>query len=553
MATIPEKLAAALKLHQAGEIQAAEKGYRQVLRISPNQPDALHLLGVIAQQVGCHDKAIKCISQAIAANPKVAAFHGNLGAAYDSSGRFDEAIASYHRAIELSPTHPDAHYNLGITLRQLEKLDEAVDCFRRAIELNPDFGGAHNNLGATLAKQGRFSAAETALLRALELTPDHAEVHRNLGSLYCEQGKHDAAAAHLERAVELNPGYASARAGLAHMKRHSEADRDEIGRLEEALSDKQLPPRDACSIHFALGKMYDDIGQWDDAFKHYREANQLADWQFDRESVVRKADLLIKTFTPALFSAKANLGRRSDLPVFVVGMLRSATTLVEQILASHRSVFGAGELPEFGDVVWAIQSEFASGDRYPSCLPLITGDCVETLADRYLGHLRQLDGQATRIVDKMPTNFWHLGLIAMFLPGAKIVHCKRHPLDVCLSCYFQPFSSRVDFACDLTNLGTYYRQYERLMAHWRTVLPLEVLDVEYEDLVGDQEAVTRRLLDFCGLDWDPNCLKFHANKRVVRTASHWQVRQPIYTRSVDRWRHYEEHLGPLKEALGWAS
>ena len=549
MATITEKLAAALKHHHAGELQAAENGYRQLLQISPNQPDALHLLGVIAQQVGRHDAAIDCISRAIAANSRVAAFHGNLGTAYDSTSSFDEAIASYRRAIELDPAYTDAHYNLGITLRKLAKLDEAADCFRRAIELKPDFGDAHNNLGATLAEQGQSSAAETALLRALELVPNHAEAHRNLGSLCCEQGQHDASVAHLQRAVEINPGYASARASLAYMKRHSEADRDDIRRLEEALSGKQLPRKDVCNIHFALGKMYDDIGQWDDAFEYFRQANRLADWRFDRESVVRNTTALIDTFNPALFNAKANLGRQSDLPVFVVGMPRSATTLVEQILASHGSVFGAGELPEFGAVASAIPSELAAGHRYPSCMPGITGDCVKTLADRYLDRLRQLDGQAIRIVDKMPTNFWQLGLIAILLPGAKIIHCRRHPLDVCLSCYFQSFSSSVDFAYDLRNLGAYYRQYERMMTHWRTVLPMDVFHVDYSELVSDQEVVTRRLLDFCGLDWDPNCLEFHANKRVVHTASHWQVRQPIYTRSVDRWRHYEKHLGPLKEAL----
>lgn len=552
MATIPKELAVALKHHQTGELQAAESGYRQVLQTDPNQPDALHLLGVIAQQMGRHDAAIDCISRAIAANSGVAAFHGNLGAAYDSVGRFDEAITSFRRAIELDPTYADGHYNLGIALKQLERLDEAASCFRRAIELKPDFVGAHNNLGAVLAKQGHFSAAELALLRALELAPNHAEVHRNLGSFYCEQGNHNAAVTHFQRALEINPAYVSARGGLAQIKRHSEADQDEISRLEEALSGKTLPRKDACSAHFALGKMYDDIGQWDIAFEHYRNANRLADRHFNRESVVGYTDALIDAFDPALFSAKANLGRRSDLPVFVVGMPRSATTLVEQILASHRSVFGAGELPELGSIAAAVSSELDTGCPYPSCMPRITADWVKTHADRYLSLIRQLDGDAIRIVDKMPTNFWHLGLVAILFPGAKIINCRRHPLDVCLSCYFQSFSSRLDFAYDLQNLGTYYRQYQRLMTHWRTVSPLEIRDVDYEEIVGNQAAVTRRLLDFCDLQWDPHCLEFHTNKRVVRTASYWQVRQPIYTRSVDRWRHYEKHLGPLKEALQWA-
>jgi len=543
------RLAAAVEHHRAGELQAAEKGYRQVLQVNPRQSDALHLLGVIAQQVGRHDAAIDCISRAIAENSRVAAFHGNLGTAYDSAGRFDEAIASYRRAIELDPAYADGHHNLGIILKQLEKFDEAAGCFRRVIQLQPDFVDAHNNLGAVLAKQDQFSAAESALLRALELAPNHAEAHRNLGNLRSQQGRHDEAVAHLQRALEINPGYASAMTTLAGFKRYSEADRDEIKRLEEVSSGKQIPREDACNIHFALGKMYDDIGRWDDAFEHYRVANRLSDRHFNRESVVTGTDALIAANTPALFSAKANLGRRSDLPVFVVGMPRSGTSLVEQILASHGSVFGAGELTELGAIASALPSEVGSGRRDPSCLSRITGDCAKALADRYLDNLRQLDAEAIRIVDKMPTNFWHLGLVAVLLPDAKIVHCRRHPLDVCLSCYFQSFSSRIDYAYDLRNLGAYYRQYERLMAHWRAVLPLEIFDVDYSQLVSHQEAVTRRLLDFCELQWDADCLEFHANKRVVHTASSWQVRQPIYTRSVDRWRHYEKHLGPLKEAL----
>ncbi len=551
MATIPEALTVATQLHREGKLREAETIYRRILEAKPDQPDALHLLGVIAHQAGRHDAAVDHICRAIASKPENAAFHGNLGSVYDSLEKLDEAVACYRRALELDPSFADAHYNLGISLKQQEKLEEAADCFRRAIELKSDHVEAHNNLGIILTEQNEFLEAVGCFQRALAINPNLASAHRNLGNACSMLGRYDEARAHFHKAAELNPGHAGALHGAARSKRFSEADRTEIERMESLLAGEQLTGEDRCDLHFALGKVYDDCGEWELAFHHFRQANQLVDVSFNVEPVARGADALINTFDASLLAEKANLGHESDMPVFVLGMPRSGTTLVEQILASHRAVYGAGELMKIAKLAHSVAGQSGSDRPYPRCINDITSDSARRIAEGYLADLRELGGEARRVVDKTPTNFWHLGLIAILFPRARIIHCRRHPLDVCLSCYFQKFLSPILYSYDLHNLGVYYRQYERMMQHWETVLPLPILDVQYEELVRNQEQASRRLVDFCDLDWDPECLEFHKNPRLVRTASFWQVRQPIYNRSVDRWKHYERHLDPLKEAIGW--
>ncbi len=260
-------------------------------------------------------------------------------------------------------------------------------------------------------------------------------------------------------------------------------------------------------------------------------------------------DRLIATFTPEFFEAQTSPGSDSERPVFILGMPRSGTTLVEQIIARHPLAFGAGELMTRNRVTWTLPAALKSGTTYPECAALMDERFTDEAANGYLKELRQLPDAAVRVTDKMPNNFRHIGLIARLFPRARIIHCQRNPMDICLSCYFLDFRGRLGFAYDLTHLGQYYRQYERLMAHWKKVSPIPILDVRYEDLIADSEAVSRRMIDYCGLEWDDACLAHDETERPVMTASHWQARQPIYKTSVERWRHYERHLEPLSRAL----
>jgi len=304
-------------------------------------------------------------------------------------------------------------------------------------------------------------------------------------------------------------------------------------------------------LNFALAKAFNDCGHWDRAFDHYHRGNRLADVAFDPAASLAYVKAMIDTFTPEMLAARSSFGRESSRPVFIVGMPRSGTTLVEQIVASHPQVTGAGELDDLRVLGFEVPSLSKSPQPYPRCMADIDRQLATGLADRYLARLHAIDPNARRVTDKMPQNFLYLGLIGMLLPEARVIHCRRHPLDVCLSCYFVNFTQRLSFAYDLNSLGVYYRHYEMLMDHWRRVRPAAMLEVDYEGLVADQEGVSRRLIEFCGLDWHPACLSFHKNRRPVETASSWQVRRPIYSGSVQRWKHYEKYLDPLKEALAW--
>jgi len=570
--------------HQAGRLSEAERLYRQILAVEPAHADALHLLGVVALQCGHGGGAVELIGKAIALNPYQADFFDHLGAAMLALGRWDEAAANFREAIRLNPEYAEAHNNLGCALEPLGRTDEAAECYRRALALKPRYPDAQNNLGNILRKLGRLTEAvelyEAALKtdprnaaawnslgsarreqgdleeaqacfrRALEINPRYADAQNNLGFLLDSLGRFEEATACYRQAIAIDPAHAKAHKNLGRSRRYGDADRDEIARMEQLLAEDRLPQEARVDLHFALGKIYDDCGQWARAFEHYRQGNRLADVRFDEEGFLAYVDQLISAYTGPLLAEKSHLGLKSKLPIFIVGMPRSGTSLVEQILSAHPAVFGGGELNHVAQLSSSVAAALESVRPYPACIAEIDAERAGRLADRYLKVIHGLDGKALRVTDKMPTNFLHLGLIAVLLPKARIIHCRRHPLDTCLSCYFQDFVYRSGYAYDLRLLGVYYRQYARLMDHWLRVLPTPIFELDYEALTDRQEELTRRMIEYCGLDWDPRCLKFQENPRAVRTVSSWQVRQPIYTRSVGRWKNYEEFLGPLKEALG---
>jgi tetratricopeptide (TPR) repeat protein len=330
----------------------------------------------------------------------------------------------------------------------------------------------------------------------------------------------------------------------------------QVERIQTMLRDPDLPPNDASQLHFALAFLREKQGAYDEAFASYQQANAVqhrlvheTSRAFDPQKHDEAIDRFIATFTPEVFERVEGFGLDTELPVFVVGMPRSGTTLVEQILSRHPQVFGAGELREIRRLVVKLPSRLGTSEAYPQCIGRLDQSTARAMAEEYLRDIVGRGGQAARVIDKAPLNYLHLGLLAALYPRARVIHCRRDPRDVCLSCFFQYFR-RADFGWDLGDLGRFYRAYERLMEHWRAVLPVQPFDVVYEDLVAHQEAVSRQLVAFCGLEWDDRCLTFYEGRRPIQTASKLQVRRPIYTTSVGRWRHYEKHLKPLLDALG---
>jgi hypothetical protein len=309
-----------------------------------------------------------------------------------------------------------------------------------------------------------------------------------------------------------------------------------------------LPER--AYLHFHLGHLYDRTGEYDRAFSHFRQGNNLVQSPYDSDEHHRLVSSLIRAYDPASLATHPRATLPTEQPIFIVGMPRSGTTLVEQILTSHPRVYGAGELDDLSQIAAALPRTLGSAEPYPRCLDTLTQAQVDALAQQHLAKLAALSGNAPRVTDKMPLNFLNLGLIALLFPHARVIHCTRDPLDTCLSCYFCNFAGNLPYTYDLAHLGQFYKEYTRLMRHWKKVLPVRMREVSYEQLVADPEAQMRALVAFCGLDWDGNCLEFHNTERAVMTASDVQVRRPIYNSSVGLWRRYEKHLAPLLEALG---
>ena len=537
-------------LAEQDDLEPAIAAYRAALAHDPEHTSALLNLGALLRRQGDAEGAIESYRQALEIKSDLAAAHINLGNLLQQEGNLEEAEAAFRKGVAAAPDDALAWLSLGNFLKAKGAFDEAIGCYRRGAEREPNLAVIVINLGNALLEKGELDAALEQYRQALAMEPESAEAYFNLSVGLRQQGKFDAARQALERAIAIRPVYAEALAATTELRAFTEDDR-EIARLRAALDKEERSPEQRIHLNFALGKIYDDLGRYDEAFAHFRVANRLKDAEmgFDAAANAALVRRLRDTFDGDFLSARRDWGVPSELPVFVLGMPRSGTTLVEQILSSHPAVCGAGELRKLGEIADALPARLGTEPSFPECAALLDAAGVESLAREYLDFLGGFAAEAARITDKMPHNFLRLGLIALLLPAARIVHCRRDPLDTCLSCYFQHFGSPYEFAYDLDSLGAYYRDYEALMAHWGKVLPGAMLELQYEDLVADQEGVSREIVAFCGLEWDDRCLAFHDSPRPVRTASQWQVRQPLFTSSLGRWRHYEKHLGPLRAAL----
>lgn len=685
--SVEQVLQRAAQQLEAGDIRGAEINVRQVLQAQPDQPFALHLLGVIAHQVGQTAEAVALIERATEILPSEALFHRNVGEMYRLINRLYEAIRHGKRAVELMPKDAFAHANLGIAYCDREEYDKAEASLRRALKINPnlpyvlnnmgnlrrmtedaddamvfyrkalavapDYLEARNNLAMVLIESDRPDEALAELTQVLNVRPDYAAAHYNAGNALMCQKQHERAWMAYDQALKLGSGSSAALRGMARARREQmrieeaiefaqralaldpgktesralladlylkdgrqalaeEAYRGlletepsntdallglarvylELGRMEdsrscirqameldpedvvphvmevqthkvepgdvslkriesEAESSKDWPQETKTAMHFALGKAYDDLRDYDKAFPHFLEACRLkrSTFEYDAENHDLACRNIAEFFDSENLERLGGAGDPSSMPIFVLGMPRSGTTLVETIVASHPDVFAAGELPHLLRIARQPREDVeASG--YPLSMRDIAKADLMRMGERYVTELRELSAGARRVTDKMPANFMALGLIRLMLPNAKIVHVMRNAADVCLSNFTIDFSQNQPHSYDLAEMGRYYVAYARLMEHWRSVLPAgSFLDVQYEELVAEPENQIRRLIDYCGLEWNDACLEHYKTERSVNTASVTQVREPMYKTSVERWRRYERFLEPLFDSL----
>ena len=565
----------AYRLCEKGRLAETGRLYEAALRLDPDHDRANFNFGLVHLRLGRRDEALRCFLRAIAGNPDFAEAHDGAGIALRMAGRHEDAIAHYRRAIAIKPGYAAAENNLATALRGLERWEEAASHHRKALALRPGYFEAESGLGAALRGLGRFEEAAAHYRAALALKPGHADTHGNLGAVLQLLGRHEEALLSFDKALSLEAGLAEAHYGrgtvLKTLGRLDEGQRAVETAIElaprraafylslvqskrligdgdphrvaiEALA-RDLPSLSAeeqIHLHFALGQVYADLGRPERSFRHLADGNALKRRRiaYDEAAALAEIEQTRAVFGADLIRRGAGLGDPSALPIFIVGMPRSGTTLVEQILASHPLVHGGGERRDFETAVAGLDPG---------------GDGLRRVGARYVERARALAPAATRVTDKMPGNFRHAGAIHLALPNARIIDVRRDPTDTCFSCFATLFGGDLPYAYDLGELGRYYRAYAALMAHWREVLPESVmLEVRYEALVADFEPQARRLVAHCGLDWDAACLDFHKTQRAVWTASAVQVRQPLYRTSVGRARSYERMLGPLRAALDGA-
>jgi len=471
---------------------------------------------------------------------------------HHKDGRIDEAVSCFQRVLAFKPDFADAHSNLGVMLRLQGRIDEAVAHYEQALVFDPGHADAHSNLGDALLGQGRIDEAVVHFERALVFNPGHASAHNNLGLALVQQGRMDEALTHYERALRLKPDYSEAHYNRAEIRTFRSGDAD-LRTLEALTGRDDLSADQALPLHFALAKALEDSGDYARAFEHLRKGNDLKrrHIEYDEPGIVKFFERIRGAFDSGLFDRFQGEGNPSSAPIFVLGMPRSGSTLIEQILASHPQIHAAGER---NDLERAISSVSGAGGQpvpYPECVRALDGLTLRRVAQAYLARMPSPANGKVRIADKALNNFLHVGLIRLILPNARIVHTVRNPIDTCVSCYSKLFASGWHFSYDLAELGRYYRRYRELMSHWRSVLPSDaILDVCYEDVIDDLEGQARRLIDYCGLPWDDRCLNFHKTSRPVTTASAVQVRKPLFRSSLQRWRKYESGLAPLLRELG---
>ncbi|NOX08000.1 MAG: tetratricopeptide repeat protein [Gammaproteobacteria bacterium] len=561
---------------QLNQYQEAEKCFRKVVQLKPDLFNAWGNLGLALMYQKQYKEAEKCFKRASKIQPDYAPAYNNIGNLMREQGRLDEAIQLFKKALHYQANYPAAHNNLAITLHTKKDQKSAEAHARTAIQQNPNYPAAYHNLGDILSSQHQLIEAQQCYQQSLKLNPQLVETWYSMGTLLERMKQHNQAQDCFRHAIQLQPDFIKAHIRItrrmirknqfddamdylldlynrhpdnnkinseithllilqgdseqachrilplldqgqppiimAYAKISTKIDRQEdaLQRLLALSQHKNLNQQFLSEVYFEIGNLYHKDKNYDSAFTYYRKGNELIDYQSDLQRHLQQMKQMTEFFTAERFDSLSHASLESERPVFIVGMPRSGTTLVEQILSSHPHAYGAGEITDLWNIV-----------------------------------------NALRVSDKLPHNFLYLSLIAILFPQARIIHCQRDAMDNCMSIYFHQFNEQHLYARQLGELGQYYRGYEGLMRHWHKALPMPILDLRYEDLVEDQVHYSRKLIEFCGLEWDDACLNFHQSERIANTPSNEQVRQPIYKSSMQRWKAYETHLGDLKDALNY--
>lgn len=573
-----------LALKGAGRPQEAVAAFQMAAR-DPSAPLETYIeAGAIAAEAKLHDVALNWVKLAVARYPSRFEPHYCLGCMHASHGRHEEAIDCLRKALAIDPTNIEVLRALIGSLRKTKRFAEALSHARKWIDAAPNDVAAHaaiahihleqgNPEGAlqaakraavlapenpdlavlqarVLALLGRTNEAFAELNRARDLAPERADIHLHLGNLLKIDGRLDEARIALRRALDLNPGEAQAYLELAEITRFKPDD-PLIAQMEQFAGAGIARPAPA-PMHFALGKAYDDIGKYDAAFEQFRAANwaETALARYDEKTMLGAIARIREIATPEFFSRLAGAGNESELPVFIVGMPRSGSTLVEQILASHPDVAALGEHLHLRHAMEKVLTSRAPGVLFPAYLAGLSREEISHIAEHYLSRIANMAGGKKRATDKLLANALIAGLIGVLFPRARIIYCLRDPADTCLSAYMKSFGQRIPYSTDLMTLARYHRAQSALMDYWKTQLPEGMLlEIRYENVVSDLETEARRLIGHCGLEWNDACIRFYETERPVNTASVAQVRQPLYNHAIGRWRHYAAHLGPMLEEL----
>lgn len=566
----------AMLAYEAKEFKRARAFLDQVLKTHPNDSGLLGIKGMTYYGEGLYQEAFDIIEHAISINSNDSRLFNFLGQIYAAQKRETSAEQAFGRAVTLDPDFLEAWYNLGtaqfrahwparaiktfLHLRRMQSEDGELSMqlmqayySEKSIGLCSECLNEARRLGVNVVKTELWDYAIIYAQGDVELAENKEKefqcLHGNEDVYYltlleiamadAHLGRLDSAEYWLAKGIALRPDIVGAYSELANIKKFKEGDRANVQKMCDLL--QKCPPESRRGLEFAIGKAYSDIGEYDMSFLHYKAGNDLAreTIRFDAAAYIKEIDEIIDA-TPRKFLEKLPSGSDSNLPILIVGTPRSGTTLTEQIISSHKQVGGAGEMDIWPRVM-------------PSLMKKYNVDAARGIAGIYLDALSENSPGSLYVTDKLPINYQNLGFIHAVFPNAKLIHVKRHPIDACLSIYFQNFNDTHDYKWDMDSIAVWYEQYQRLMAHWRSVLPADTLfEFHYEDLVEDTEGVSRKIMEFLGLEWEPGQLDFHKQDRAVFTASKWQARQPIYKTSKERWRRYEKHLGPLLHLLKYA-
>jgi len=511
-----QEMLQAVEHQRSGRLKQAEQIYREVLQRDPGNVSAMRLLGSVSTE----------------------------------SGRYKMAIRLLRNAVKMAPEFFGAWVDLARALTENEDFEECAKALDQAIRLEPQLPYPRMLLGNMLTKAGRYEEAADAFRTALQKQPDHGGSLAGLGHVLKTIGKQDEAIDTYRACISNYPAFGEAYWSLANLKTFRFSD-EEIEAMRDHVDNEELLDETRVNFNFALGKAHEDRGDYERAFARYDRGNVLRrpHESYDPVQTELIHDRIIETFSAEFIEKNAGNGDPDPAPIFIVGLPRSGSTLIEQILASHSQVDGTHELPDLARVIRSINQRRLDGEAYPESLKKYDGAALAELGRQYLESTRRHRGDSPFFTDKMPNNFASIGLLQLILPNAKIVNARRHPLDSCMGSYKQLFFKGQAFTYDLVELGEYYLEYQRIMDHWHSVLPGKVLDVQYEQMVSDQENQTRRLIEHCQLPWEDNCLRFYETDRAVNTASSEQVRQPIYSKSINSWCRFETDLAPLIEVL----